>query len=59
MDENNILNVELYSVTGGDGSIDVPNSGGIEVQSRGNGIFEYTYPDGKTVLCDEFGNVIG
>lgn len=58
MDEN-ILNADLYAVTPGDSKNVEVGSGEAEVYSRGNGIFEYTYPDGKTVLCDEFGNVIG
>lgn len=63
MDENNILNVDLYSIgDGGTGGIIIPeasNESGVEVQSRKNGQFEYTYPDGETVICDKYGNIIG
>ena len=63
MDENNILNVDLYSIgDGGAGSIIIPdrsNESGVEVQSRRHGQFEYTYPDGETVICDKNGNIIG
>lgn len=63
MNENNILNVDLYSIgDGGTGDIFIPDSSkdsGVEVQSRRHGQFEYIYPDGETVICDKNGNIIG
>ena len=49
---------DLYGLKPGEGKIDV-GSGGFVVQSIGNGQFRCNLPDGKIVIVDQFGNIIG
>lgn len=49
---------DLYNVGDDTGGIEVPGSGGISVQSIGNGQFSYQMPDGRVVIVDQAGNII-
>lgn len=49
---------DLYDLNPGEGEID-PGSGGVGLQSIGGGEFRCTLPDGRIVIVDQFGNIIG
>lgn len=40
-------------------SITVPGSGDYGVQSVAPGLYKFTLPDGREILVDENGNIIG
>lgn len=40
-------------------SIEIPGSGGVNLQSIGNGRYAVTLPDGTQVIVDQYGNIIG
>ena len=57
MDE--ITKAELIDVLGSNYDIPVTPSGGIEVESIGGGQYRCDLPDGRIVIVDQFGNIIG
>lgn len=40
-------------------SIEIPGSGGGNLQSIGDGRYAVTLPDGQQVIVDQHGNIIG
>ena len=55
-----IMQAELIDILSTEyGDITVPGSGDISVQSIGPGSYRCTLPDGRVVIVDQFGNVIG
>lgn len=54
-----IMQAELIDILTTEYDIPVTPSGGIEVESIGPGNFRCTLPDGRVVIVDQFGNVIG
>lgn len=49
---------DLYGITPGEGGIEV-GSGGVTVQSIGGDRFRCVLPDGRAVIVDPNGNIIG
>lgn len=54
---DDITQAQLVEVLN-NGSIDIPVTGGIEVESIGGGQFRCDLPDGRIVVVDQFGNII-
>lgn len=50
---------DLYGVTPHDGTIEIPGSGGVSLQSIGGDRFRCVLPDGRAVIVDPNGNIIG
>lgn len=54
---DDIMQAQLYDVF--NGSIGVDPTGGIVVQSIGGGQFRCELPDGRSVVVDQFGTIVG
>lgn len=54
-----IMQAELIDILSTEYDIPVTPSGDISVQSIGPGSYRCTLPDGRVVIVDQFGNVIG
>lgn len=54
---DDIMQAKLYEIF--KGSIIEPPSGGIEFASIGDGQFRCELPDGRSVVVDQFGTIIG
>ena len=55
---DDIMQAKLYEVFN-HGSIFEPVTGGIEFASIGDGQFRCELPDGRSVVVDQFGTIIG
>lgn len=56
---NEIMKAELIDVLSAEYDIPVTPSGGITVQSIGGGQYRCDLPDGRIVIVDQSGNIIG
>lgn len=54
---DDIMQAKLYDVL--KGSIILPPTGDIEFASIGDGQFRCELPDGRSVVVDQFGTIIG
>ena len=57
MDE--IMKAELIDVLSNEYGVTVPGSGDVNLQSIGGGKYRCDLPDGRIVIVDQSGNIIG
>lgn len=50
---------ELYEILGRDIGLNPSNMGGGHTHAVGPGLYKFTLPDGREILVDENGNIIG
>lgn len=55
---DDIMQAQLIDVLN-NGNVEKPETGGVELESIGGGQFRCNLPDGRVVIVDQLGNIIG